>query len=438
VALDRPAWGSITASNPFPPLPSESTGPYLALRFRFYYNPDKTDLQDTPHPDKSHLQDTQQQFGSFDGSWEGDLIFLQGATLSQKDQTTVRYRISIQGMKVRVFVVRPEDAKEIKPSKFHVDFLMTNAVVYAMESGHDNEGTWVETWVFTLTQIDKDTVLTNFSRMVNNLDLPLASDHSKFAKEAAGKLRRISDDNAGKPNASTNSAGPGTVDLCKEHQGGKEAHQGGSFTERYPWYVHVIQAKVTEEWMKYEADPHLEYASRACFSFDVSRTGEPSNVRLVQSSGVPRLDESVLRALNSVSSFGPLPIGYERDKVSIAFYFDYKPKQAECTAEDHVKSSANITGENGLRVQPEGLTLALGKQLHFRADAGGSFLATATWSIEGEQCKANDCGSVSELGLYTAPPTMPPSPEIALKVKERTQPCRIGTARLTLIPEDGR
>ena len=45
VALDRPAWGSITASNPFQPLPSEFTGPYLALRFRFYYNPDKADLQ---------------------------------------------------------------------------------------------------------------------------------------------------------------------------------------------------------------------------------------------------------------------------------------------------------------------------------------------------------------------------------------------------------
>jgi TonB family protein len=45
VALDRPAWGSITGSNPFPPLPSDFTGPYLALRFRFYYNPDKADLE---------------------------------------------------------------------------------------------------------------------------------------------------------------------------------------------------------------------------------------------------------------------------------------------------------------------------------------------------------------------------------------------------------
>jgi TonB family protein len=45
VALDRAAWGGISGSNPFSPLPSEFRGPYLALRFRFYYNPDKADLQ---------------------------------------------------------------------------------------------------------------------------------------------------------------------------------------------------------------------------------------------------------------------------------------------------------------------------------------------------------------------------------------------------------
>ena len=44
-ALDRAAWGGIYTSNPFPPLPTEFTGPYLALRFRFYYNPDKSDLE---------------------------------------------------------------------------------------------------------------------------------------------------------------------------------------------------------------------------------------------------------------------------------------------------------------------------------------------------------------------------------------------------------
>ena len=38
--LNRAAWGGITASNPFPPLPSEFSGPYIALRFGFSYNPD--------------------------------------------------------------------------------------------------------------------------------------------------------------------------------------------------------------------------------------------------------------------------------------------------------------------------------------------------------------------------------------------------------------
>ena len=45
ISLDRAAWSGITASNPFPPLPSQFTGPYLELRFHFFYNPDKRDLQ---------------------------------------------------------------------------------------------------------------------------------------------------------------------------------------------------------------------------------------------------------------------------------------------------------------------------------------------------------------------------------------------------------
>jgi outer membrane biosynthesis protein TonB len=38
VQLDRAAWGAITASDPFRPLPSEFKGKFLALRLRFSYN----------------------------------------------------------------------------------------------------------------------------------------------------------------------------------------------------------------------------------------------------------------------------------------------------------------------------------------------------------------------------------------------------------------
>ena len=50
VALDRGAWGGITASNPFPPLPIEFGGNFLGLRFAFYYNPDRSDLTGSATP----------------------------------------------------------------------------------------------------------------------------------------------------------------------------------------------------------------------------------------------------------------------------------------------------------------------------------------------------------------------------------------------------
>ena len=44
--LDEAAYESITASNPLSPLPSEFPCDSVALRFHFYYNPDKTDHVD--------------------------------------------------------------------------------------------------------------------------------------------------------------------------------------------------------------------------------------------------------------------------------------------------------------------------------------------------------------------------------------------------------
>jgi TonB family protein len=45
VPLDRAAWAGIAASDPFPALPSDFGGQYLALRFRFFYNPTKDEMQ---------------------------------------------------------------------------------------------------------------------------------------------------------------------------------------------------------------------------------------------------------------------------------------------------------------------------------------------------------------------------------------------------------
>ena len=36
--LDRAAYSSVRASNPFEPLPGQFKGPYIELRYRYYYN----------------------------------------------------------------------------------------------------------------------------------------------------------------------------------------------------------------------------------------------------------------------------------------------------------------------------------------------------------------------------------------------------------------
>jgi len=36
--LDRAAYSSVRASNPFEPLPAQFKGPYIELRYRYYYN----------------------------------------------------------------------------------------------------------------------------------------------------------------------------------------------------------------------------------------------------------------------------------------------------------------------------------------------------------------------------------------------------------------
>jgi protein TonB len=47
-------------------------------------------------------------------------------------------------------------------------------------------------------------------------------------------------------------------------------------------------------------------------------------VQIEQSSGVPSLDQSAVRALQRIDTFGPLPAGYSGSKVSVEFWFDYK------------------------------------------------------------------------------------------------------------------
>jgi periplasmic protein TonB len=107
-------------------------------------------------------------------------------------------------------------------------------------------------------------------------------------------------------------------------KGGFGFNNGGDFGARFSWYVDQVRRKVSDNWTRYEIDPNVSTARRVYIDFDISRSGEPSNVRVEQSSGVPSLDQSAVRALQRIDTFGPLPAGYSGNKVSVEFWFDYR------------------------------------------------------------------------------------------------------------------
>ncbi|MEO8727272.1 MAG: TonB family protein [Acidobacteriaceae bacterium] len=99
---------------------------------------------------------------------------------------------------------------------------------------------------------------------------------------------------------------------------------GGDFGSKYSWYVDNVRRKVSDNWMKYEVDPHTAPGRRVYISFEVDRNGNPSNVRVEQPSGVASLDYSAVNAMRRIDTFGPLPNDYRGSYIQVQFYFDYK------------------------------------------------------------------------------------------------------------------
>ena len=120
-------------------------------------------------------------------------------------------------------------------------------------------------------------------------------------------------------------SGPyGTFNAGGAHGGFGFTGGGGDFGSRFAYYVRGVQQKVSENWLKYEVDPRVNDARRVYVTFDIERSGRPTNVEVEQSSGVPSLDMSAVRAVQRIDTFGQLPNEYSGSKVSVEFWFDFK------------------------------------------------------------------------------------------------------------------
>ena len=102
---------------------------------------------------------------------------------------------------------------------------------------------------------------------------------------------------------------------------------GGDFGNRYAYYVRSIVQTLSQNWLKYEVDPHVMPNAAVTVSFDISRNGQPTNVRISESSGVPSLDTSAVRTLQRIDTFGPLPMDYRGSSLTVESQFRYTPNK---------------------------------------------------------------------------------------------------------------
>ncbi len=96
------------------------------------------------------------------------------------------------------------------------------------------------------------------------------------------------------------------------------------FGQRFGWYVQAVRNRVSSNWLLSTISPSLLNAPRVYVQFDINRNGSISNAKVTQSSGIPEVDRSAIRAVLASSPLAPLPADYSGGKVSVEFYFDLK------------------------------------------------------------------------------------------------------------------
>jgi protein TonB len=96
-----------------------------------------------------------------------------------------------------------------------------------------------------------------------------------------------------------------------------------NFGSLFGWYVDNINRKMDANGYRNLADPHTPKGARAYISFQISRDGSVSQVRLDRSSGSPTWDNTCVRAAQRVDTFGALPAQYRGNYLMVSFYCEF-------------------------------------------------------------------------------------------------------------------
>jgi hypothetical protein len=132
---------------------------------------------------------------SYDGVWTGATQCLYDPGLVSENECDIGLSFNISGDSFQV----QQTLRNIRGGETKLDLssprvlftrLATNAVATAIDSGNDEDGSWVETWSFVMTLKSPDKMIVHWTRVVNNMDMPVDVKGSKFSAAGMGELNR--------------------------------------------------------------------------------------------------------------------------------------------------------------------------------------------------------------------------------------------------------
>jgi periplasmic protein TonB len=114
-------------------------------------------------------------------------------------------------------------------------------------------------------------------------------------------------------------------------ENGKTAEEGkeeetvsiDSGDEKYTSYLHGVKFKIEGVWRYPEAAKKSELQGRGLISFTVERDGAVSELKLLNSSGYPILDEAIMQAIRTASPFNPMTENMKAKRLNIVASFEY-------------------------------------------------------------------------------------------------------------------
>jgi len=93
-----------------------------------------------------------------------------------------------------------------------------------------------------------------------------------------------------------------------------------------------------------------------------------------------------------------------------------------------------IVAPVAVKISPATVEIAAGKTQQFSASVTGSSNTSVTWSLSGSGCTGASCGTISSIGLYTAPGAVPNPADVTVTATSKADNSKSANATVTILP----